>query len=93
MMLSCLDTTRLASEALERRLSIGQRMQVGLHMMMCGPCRRARRMMLFLRRAAERLPEESSLNHEQHLSQQGRQRIVAALRGEPPATGSQPEQP
>ena len=87
MMLSCRDTTRLASEALDQPLSWWQRLQVAMHLMMCGPCRRARRLMRLLRDAAARLGQEdfSQLASDQSLTPQMRQRIKDALRQEPPA--------
>jgi hypothetical protein len=85
-MLSCRDTTRLASESLDHPLTRWQRMQVAMHMMMCGPCRRARRLMQFLRDAFGRLSkgEIEQLSTEQSLAPEIRERIKEALRKEPP---------
>jgi hypothetical protein len=52
--LSCRETTRLASEALDRKLTFGERMGMGMHLLMCPLCRRARRMMSFLREVTRR---------------------------------------
>lgn len=86
MMLSCRDTTRLASESLDHRLTLWQRMQVAMHMMMCGPCRRARRLMQFLRDAFGRLNTDDfqQLSMEQSLTPDVRERIKEALRKETP---------
>lgn len=86
MMLSCRDTTRLASESLDHRLTWWQRMQVAIHLMMCGPCRRARRLMQFLRDAFGRLSKEEfkQLSTEQSLAPEIRERIKDALRKEIP---------
>jgi hypothetical protein len=37
-MLNCKDATRLISEGLDHRLSMWQRMNLRLHVMMCGAC-------------------------------------------------------
>jgi uncharacterized CHY-type Zn-finger protein len=86
MMLSCRDTTRLASESLDHPLTWWQRMQVAMHMVMCGPCRRARRLMQFLREAFGRLSKEEfeQLSTEQSLAPEIRERIKEALRKEIP---------
>ncbi|MBW2735057.1 MAG: zf-HC2 domain-containing protein [Deltaproteobacteria bacterium] len=39
-MLSCKDTTRLASDAMDRELPFWQRTQLRLHLMMCKHCAR-----------------------------------------------------
>lgn len=48
-MLSCKEATRLASQAMERRLTRGERFQFRLHLLICAGCRRAERQFLFLR--------------------------------------------
>jgi hypothetical protein len=81
-MLSCRDTTRLASESLDHPLTIWQRMQVAMHMMMCGPCRRARQIMRILRDAMGRLGQDelAQLSTDQTLIPEARERIKEALR-------------
>ncbi len=53
-MMSCKEVSRLVSESLDRKLSIWQRMQVMVHLMMCGMCARFRKQTLFLHAAAKR---------------------------------------
>ena len=86
MMPSCRDTTRLASESLDHPLTWWQRMQVAMHMMMCGPCRRARRLMQFLRDAFGKLRKEEfeQLSTDQSLAPEVRERIKEAIRKETP---------
>jgi len=48
-MLSCKEATRLASQAMERRLSWGERLGLRLHLLMCIGCRRAERQFHHLR--------------------------------------------
>jgi hypothetical protein len=47
-MLNCKETTRLLSEGLDRRLSLWQRMNLGLHVLMCGACSAYRRQIIGL---------------------------------------------
>jgi len=58
-MLSCKETARLVSDGLDRRLSLWQRMNLRLHLMMCGACSAYRRQVAqlnddSLRKAASR---------------------------------------
>ena len=50
-MISCKEATRLASLQLERKLSLGERLQYRLHLAMCIGCRRAEKQFLFMRQA------------------------------------------
>ena len=88
MMLSCRDTTRLASESLDHQLTLWQRMQVAMHMMMCGPCRRARRLMQFFRDAFGKLRkgEFEQFSSDQSLAPEVRERIKEAIRKEIPTS-------
>jgi hypothetical protein len=52
---SCKDTARLASESLDRDLTLGQRLAVRFHVLLCPPCARFRQHLDFLRDAARRL--------------------------------------
>lgn len=87
MMPTCRETTRLASEALDHPLTLWQRMQVAMHMAMCGPCRRMRRSMRFLRKVGKRLGlgEVETLPTEESLSPEARGRIKEVLQTEFPS--------
>ena len=50
-MLNCRSTTRLVSEAQERRLTVRERMGLGFHLMMCSGCRNFSEQIPFLRQA------------------------------------------
>ncbi len=50
-MISCKEATRLASVQLERKLSLGERLQYRMHLAMCRGCRRLERQFLFMRQA------------------------------------------
>jgi hypothetical protein len=59
-MFSCNEATRLASAALERPLSLRERMQLFMHSLMCAACRFARRRMLLLHAAGRRLRQTAA---------------------------------
>lgn len=48
-MLNCKATTRLVSEAQERHLSMGEKMSLKFHLMMCSGCRNFSQQIPFLR--------------------------------------------
>ena len=50
-MISCKQASRLASEQLERNLSLWERAQFRLHLAMCGGCRQLEKQFLFLRKS------------------------------------------
>ncbi len=54
-MLTCRDASRLSSEALDRRLTLRERLSLGLHLAMCALCRRYAEQVGFMRRAISRL--------------------------------------
>jgi hypothetical protein len=49
-MLNCKDMTKLISDSLEEEISVRQRMELWLHLMMCGMCRRFRSNIIELRK-------------------------------------------
>lgn len=55
--ISCRESTRLASQALDRELDFGERVALRVHLAICMGCRRAGRQMEFLRRAVRELAE------------------------------------
>ncbi|HUT93915.1 MAG TPA: hypothetical protein VMY37_30910 [Thermoguttaceae bacterium] len=83
-MLRCREVSKLVSESMERKLPFGTRMQVWMHLMLCRFCAGFARQVRFLRRAARQSPERlagSPSTPETTLSQEARERIKAALRG------------
>lgn len=54
-MLNCRDASLLASQAQDRELRRGERFGLGLHLAMCGNCRRFERQIRLLQQALQRL--------------------------------------
>ncbi len=54
---SCKDMVRLASDALDRSLTVGQRLALHTHLLMCPACARFRKHLAFLRAAASGLED------------------------------------
>ncbi len=53
-MLTCKEVTRLASEKLDRPLSLRERIEFRMHLMMCVACSRFDTQMQFMRKAMSR---------------------------------------
>ena len=53
-MLKCKDITHLVSESQDRKLSVSERLQLEMHLVMCTGCSNFRRQMIFLREACRR---------------------------------------
>lgn len=51
-MRSCQDISTLVSESMERRLPLGRRVAIRMHLLMCSYCSRFERQLKFLRKAA-----------------------------------------
>lgn len=84
---SCKDTVRLISQSLDRGLSLGQRVAVRLHLLLCPMCSRFRRQLLFLHRAAGEFEEkEADDAGAPALAAEARARMQRALEEENPGT-------
>lgn len=57
-MRSCHDITVLVSQGLDKKLSVGERLAVRLHVMMCSRCRNFLSQSQFIRKAAQRYTEQ-----------------------------------
>jgi hypothetical protein len=55
ILLKCSEVSRLVSQGLDRRLSIGERVRLRLHLAICDGCANFKRQMDFLRLAVRRL--------------------------------------
>lgn len=54
-MINCKEATQLMSQAMDRRLPLGERLLLRLHLVICSGCANAERQMRLLRRAVARL--------------------------------------
>ena len=57
-MRSCRDITALVSQGLDKKLSISERLAIGMHMMMCSGCRNFQSQSQFIRKAAQSYTEQ-----------------------------------
>jgi len=83
-MLTCKQTARLVSEGLDRKLSLWQRMNLRLHLMMCGACSAYRRQVETLNRIVRRRFDESAFDatatDAPACPEQAKRRITESLR-------------
>ena len=72
-MLSCKQVTELVSARQDRKLTLSERLGMVLHLMICGLCRKYKRQIDFITRAARRL--YIATEGDIRLSEPGRRRI------------------
>jgi hypothetical protein len=78
----CKQTTRLISDSLDQKLSLRQRMQIKLHLLICVWCRRYAQQLLFMRQVMRHTAadfEESDSSPAPSLSPETRARIKRSL--------------
>jgi len=56
-MLSCKEVTEVCSVEMERRLRLGEKVSMGMHLMMCTGCTQYRRQLKVLRKAMQTYAE------------------------------------
>lgn len=76
---TCKEVTRLQSEAMDRRLSLFERLGLRLHLSLCKWCRRYGEQLRFLRSAARDCGEHEGGEMPQRLSVEARERIKRKL--------------
>lgn len=76
--ITCKELSRLASEALDRDLTLWERLTVKLHLWVCETCRYYVKHLRFLRRAAARAEQKSA--PDAALSAEAKERMKQALR-------------
>ena len=78
-MITCEEATRLMSESLDRKLPIGKRIGLRMHLLVCRLCPRFWRQLLFLKKASDlhkkRMEEDASIS----LSAETREKIKNLL--------------
>ena len=55
MKLTCKEATRLVSQGMDRRLGVGERLRLHVHLAICDACTQFTRQMAFLRKAMAKL--------------------------------------
>lgn len=65
-MLSCKETTQRLSEAQDRDLSLSEKLQLKMHLAMCGGCRNFGKQMDFLRVACKRYTDKEVQDESRH---------------------------
>ena len=80
-MLTCKETTQLASESLDRKLTLRERLALRLHCIMCDMCTPYSRRLKFLRRVCADADDEQ-LTGTTELTDVARARIRKRLRQE-----------
>ncbi len=79
---ACKEVTRLASEAMEHKLSLRQRLTVKLHLMICSLCLRYVRQLEIMREVAHQhttAMKAGAAKPSSHLSRDARERMKRAL--------------
>jgi hypothetical protein len=76
---SCKEASLLASQSLDRRLRLSERVMLRLHLLVCEACTRFRRQIEFLRVAVRGDTDELDNEHLDGLSNEARARIRQTL--------------
>jgi hypothetical protein len=76
---NCAEMSKLASQGLDRQLPWSLRLQMRLHYLICCWCKRYRKQLQFLHRAAPSLNEEFAVFSPRGLSSDARQRILQTI--------------
>jgi len=76
---SCKEATRLQSAAMDRKLTLPERLGLRLHLLLCQWCRRYGTQLKFLRSAAHQCEEHAGGELPQRLSPEARERIKEKL--------------
>jgi hypothetical protein len=82
-MLNCKQVTQLVSDSMDKRIGLSTRIQLWMHLWMCGLCSRFRRAMLRIHREGRLLgleAEKEQSGHQARLSVPARDRIRTALK-------------
>ncbi len=79
---NCAEMSRLASLSLEQPASLGLRLKMRLHHLICVWCQRYQKQLQFLHRAAPKMQEEIEAASNRKLPEESKRRIVERLREE-----------
>ena len=76
---SCKEVNRLQSAALDRKLTLRQRLGLRFHLVLCKWCRRYGKQIIFLRSTTQRYAQDDQRSPPQVLSPEARERIKQRL--------------
>ena len=79
---SCKEATRLQSAALDRQLTLRQRLGLRIHLVLCKWCRRYGKQITFLRSATQRCAQDDQHSPPQILPPETRARIKRKLQAD-----------
>jgi hypothetical protein len=79
---TCLEATRLQSQALERVLTLRERIGLKIHLALCSWCKRYGKQLRFLRSAAKLQSEHTEALPSQVLAPKAREKIKQQMRTE-----------
>lgn len=77
--MNCKHASQVLSQSFERRLSLGERLGLRLHLLMCDACTQFARQVTLLRQAIQRLVTRIGHDQQLRLSEEARERIAKAL--------------
>lgn len=92
-MLDCKHASELLSQAMERRLSLRQRMALRLHLLLCDACTQFARQLELLRKAVMTLGRKLDNDDKVTLPLQARERIAAAVANQSRQSGEAGQNP
>lgn len=78
-MLTCKQASQLISQSLDQPLSLPQRLQLKVHLFLCGACRRFRQQLHLLRAALQQLRNQIENDRTIQLTPEAKDRITRAI--------------
>lgn len=79
MLLNCKQTSQLVSQSLDRRLSLGERIAVRVHLCICKYCKRFRQQLLAMRKGLQRMTASIEQDTQIHMPSETKARIAKVL--------------
>lgn len=79
MLLNCKQTSQLVSQSLDRRLSLGERIAVRVHLCICKYCKRFRQQLLAMRHGLQRMTTAIEQDTQIHMPSETKTRIAKVL--------------
>jgi len=77
---TCPEVVRILSEGMERKLSLGMRIKLRIHFLMCSFCERYMKQLKYIREVSSKFPEKIGDVSEAKLPDDAKERMKSALR-------------